>query len=116
MRGGNNTRIQRKERKKTVGFMIIFSFLYLPPKQMLKQMAENELKVYEEEVRDCRRAAGKVNQRKPKNQGRKSTASRSSEEMMSSPATLFTLSLQYTCRFLKENEKGYSLYYVISLY
>ncbi len=67
--------------------MIIYSFLYLPPKQMLKQMAENELKVYEEEVRDCRRAAGKVNQ------GRKSTASRSSEEMMSSPATLFTLSL-----------------------
>lgn len=49
--------------------MIIFSFLYLPPKQMLKQMAENELKVYEEEVRDCRRAAGKVNQRKAKESG-----------------------------------------------
>ncbi len=69
MRGGNNASIQKKERKKTVGFMIIFSFLYLPPKQMLKQMAENELKVYEEEVRDCRRAAGKLNQRKTKESG-----------------------------------------------
>lgn len=49
--------------------MSIFSFLYLPPKQMLKQMAENELKVYEEEVRDCKRAAGKVNQRKTKESG-----------------------------------------------
>lgn len=60
---------RKKEGKKTVGFMIIYSFLYLPPKQMLKQMAENELEVYEEEVRDCRRAAGKVNQRKPKESG-----------------------------------------------
>jgi len=49
--------------------MIIFSFLYLPPKQMRKQMAENEQKVYEEEVRDCRRAAGKVNQTKAKESG-----------------------------------------------
>ncbi len=90
--------MQAPRRKKEDGRFHDHLFIPLSaPKQMLKQMAENELKVYEEEVRDCRRAAGKVNQ------GRKATASRSSEEMMSSPATLFTLSLS---RFIKENKEG----------